>query len=308
MTGKIILILLALYIIFLFAPALVTYATVFCRKRSVSFLERDLSQSPFFPYQDQIAEEFAFFAALPVRDVSIQSFDNKTLRADFYDGGFPRTALCFHGYNSTGLNCFSTLGQKLYQSGWNILLINERAHGKSGGNRSTLGIFESSDVERWTQWALAQPNTKEVILAGVSMGCAAVAYASDKLNNKNIKALILDCGFTSPIQQLISDCKMRHLPWRSMMPVIWLCCRINPGIDLKTPTWKSLEHCHIPVFFIHGTNDKTVSISETRLNYQKCTAPKELLLVDGAPHAGSILFGGEKAWNALSSFLHLHTS
>lgn len=296
-----VLILLGIYLIFLFAPAVVMYRCIFTRKNPGHGLEK----SRFAACQAQIAEEFAFFAELPVQEVSVTAFDGVTLYGELY-GEFSRTAICFHGYNATGLRNFSTLGRRLYEAGWNVLMVQERAHGKSGGKQSTLGIFEAKDVLSWIAWT--EGVSDELLVAGVSMGCAAVGFASGDIRSSKVKALILDCGFTSPEHQLTVDALRRHLPAKLLLPHIRLFCRIHPGIDLRAKVAASLGRCRIPCFFIHGAEDETVALSETEENYLACTAPKALHVVPKAPHAAAFLTGGRSAWDALYTFLQNYTS
>lgn len=300
-----VLILLGIYLIFIFAPAFVMYKSVFCRKNGVPFPERDLQKTRFAPYRAQILEDFAFFSQLPMQEVCITAADGAVLRGTLY-GQYRRTAILFHGYNATGLNNFSALGRRLYESGWNILLADERAHGKSGGTQSTLGILEGRDVLSWIGWA--EDHADELLVAGVSMGCAAVGFASGDICSPKVRALILDCGYTSPNAQLIADCRRRHLPHRLLLPHIRLLCRIRPGVDLRAEVGQSLGRCRIPCFFIHGSDDETVALSETEENYTACTAPKVLHVVPGAPHAAAFLAGGAGAWDALCTFLKNYTT
>lgn len=294
--------LLGAYIVLLLAPAIVLYGIIFSRRTPADFPDRDLRRSPLGKKKAQLSEEFAFFGTLSPQQIRITASDGTVLQADLYDGGHARTAVCFHGCNSTPLNCFSTLGRRLYADGWNLLLVTQRAHGKSGGKHCGLGILEQQDVLCWADWACARPGTRTVVLAGVSMGCTSVALCADRLPRK-VRALILDCGYTSPCRQLTAECRRRHLPAWALMPVIRALAALRPGIDLRQSTLQPLAACRIPVFFVHGTADRTVDVAETEENYRACGAPGELRLVPGAPHAGAFAFGGEALWDALRSFL-----
>ena len=52
-------------------------------------------------------------------------------------------------------------------------------------------------------------------------------------------------------------------------------------------TVEALRTTHLPVLFIHGTDDHFVPIEMTYENYKACAGPKHLLVVPGAEHGMS---------------------
>ena len=89
-----------------------------------------------------------------------------------------RCILLIHGYADARI---STLGwAPLCRSlGWNVLTIDLRAHGESGGRSCSAGVREADDVAAvLTQLQLRfEKQTSELVLFGISMG-ATVALAT----------------------------------------------------------------------------------------------------------------------------------
>lgn len=55
------------------------------------------------------------------------------------------------------------------QHQWNLLLVTSRAHGESGGEFSTLGIWERYDCRDWANWAAKRFGAKtSIFLMGVN--------------------------------------------------------------------------------------------------------------------------------------------
>ena len=65
-------------------------------------------------------------------------------------------------------------------------------------------------------------------------------------------------------------------------------CRQKINVDSGDhSTMDALKKTHIPVLFIHGSDDRFVPVEMTYENYKACASPKRLLIVPGANHAMS---------------------
>ena len=84
------------------------------------------------------------------------------------------TLLYFHGYRGTSADfCFCI--RFFHSRGFNVLLPDQRAHGRSGGKYICFGVKERFDCLDWIKFAgetLAQG--LPVVLDGISMGCTTV--------------------------------------------------------------------------------------------------------------------------------------
>lgn len=298
------LILAAAYIVFLLAPTVVMYKTIFCRKRGVALDEMDLPKTYFYPFAYEMRAAEAFFSRLPASELSVTARDGTVLRGDYYPRGTDKTAVLMHGYRALPINNFGVLAKALYERGFNILLVHQRGHGKSGGKHTELGLIEQYDLLEWIKLVSAYDGCEELLLGGVSMGCAAIAYASDKINDPKVKAMLLDCGYSSPYDQFRVDSIKRHLPWRLMLPYIRAYAKRFLKIDIKQPVSDSLKKTAIPALFIHGTDDMTVPLEQGLSNFESCSSEKELITVPGANHATALLMGGREATNRLYGFIN----
>lgn len=297
------LILCGLYIILLLAPAIVMYKTVYCRKSAEEFDEKDLRGTAYEAYENRIKDDFSFIRRLTPERVTVKAYDGIKLTGYYYSSGSERLALCVHGYNTTALNCYAPMGRFFMERGYDVLLIHERGHGESEGKMSTLGIKEQFDVQTWTEWACARDGIHTVVIAGVSMGCTALSYASDAICDPKVKAMVLDCGYTSPYDQMVHDLKERHLPDRLLMPHLCALAERDIAEDLSENVRDSLAHTSIPALFMHGTADTTVPPEVSEGSFAVCASPKQLYIVPDAAHACSFLQGGEEAKAVLAEFL-----
>ena len=281
------LIIAAFFVFFLLLPSAVLTVLLFRRKNTHDFDEvpERIRKSTYAPWSDEILAAFKKIRSLSPAEVSAVSNDGAVLKAEWLDRGSDRTAIFVHGFCATPFNNFAVQTCAFYERGYNVLAVWQRGHGKSGGRYTSLGILEQNDVLTWVDWAREHTAGDNIVLYGLSMGGASVAYASDKLTRETVRAMILDCCYPSPYYQMYAGKGKRAIIWAPIMPLIRLFAKLFVHIDIKQPTSDSLEKATVPAFFIAGLADKRVPYSQFKLNYEACASEKELLAVPDAPHA-----------------------
>jgi pimeloyl-ACP methyl ester carboxylesterase len=102
-----------------------------------------------------------------------------------------RTVILLHGYADAKVGAIAW-APAWHKLGWNILAIDLRAHGESGGVYCTGGFFEREDVSQVIDQLRARrpAETRRLAFFGVSFG-AAVAVATAAIRD-DVDALVLD--------------------------------------------------------------------------------------------------------------------
>jgi pimeloyl-ACP methyl ester carboxylesterase len=204
-----------------------------------SFFERDkdvekteaifyevVSNGPNANWLPRIEEGRLWLSKQPYEDVYAESRDGLRLLAKLYlnPQSSGDTILLAHGYKSTPERDFSCGCAFYFSQGFNVLLIDQRAHGDSEGDYICFGVKERYDVVNWAQWMVERfgPDKKYVI-GGMSMGCTTVLLAAALPElPPEIRGVVADCGFTSAIMNSVMCLKkaavFRRFPcsmWRS---------------------------------------------------------------------------------------------
>jgi uncharacterized protein len=243
------------------------------------------------PYLPELRRTAAWYKEQQKEKVQITSYDGLRLIAEYLPAENAKgTVICMHGFHSSPLRDFLPVVQFYHDGGWNILLPSQRSHGGSGGRYLTFGVRERYDCRGWVSYINERNGTElPVVLHGISMGCAAVVMSLGLEQPVNVKAVVADCGFTSPYEEMAHVLKnLKHLPVHVIMIFSRMLTRTIAGFGLKEySTLDALKVNKIPVLFIHGACDNFVPTEMSRRNYEVCRAPAELLIVNNVEHAVS---------------------
>ncbi|MBR7148923.1 MAG: alpha/beta fold hydrolase [Firmicutes bacterium] len=206
----------------------------------------------------------------PCEFVTIESRDGLKLSGRYYHvkDGAPLD-IGFHGYRSNPITDFSGGTELSFQMGHNVLLVDERAHGRSDGNTIGFGILERQDLLEWVNYAISRfGDDVKILLYGVSMGGATVLMASALDLPENVKGIIADCPFASPIE-IILDVGRKTMPWLPswlVKPFAILGARIYGGFDLlETDASQEVAVSKVPILIIHGEDDRYVPCEMSNL-------------------------------------------
>lgn len=250
-----------------------------------------------------------FFSQNP-EEISLKSFDNLNLVAyNLPAQNAKGTWLLIHGHRSSPLREYASLARFFNELGYNVIMPYQRAHGKSDGKYITLGVRERYDVRDWILKANEiYGGQSPLYLEGISMGCASVLMSLSFDLPPNLRAVVADCGYTSPYEimwKVVRKDKNIPLP-RLVLGIGNLLANMLADFDLdEYSTFSGLRYNQIPVLFIHGTADDCVPIEMTISNFQYCVSEKFLYLVEGAPHAISYYVDEENYRKKITQFCKL---
>ena len=264
------------------------YRMAFYADRSIPQEEYPLPKGEAYePYRDKMVQWIKETRQMPHEDVEITSFDGLKLRGRFFE--FSPDApieLMFHGYRGSSEQDLSGGVQRCFKVGHSALVIDQRACGRSEGNKITFGILESRDCHSWIRFARQHfGEHRKLILCGISMGAATVLLAAGKELPPNVIGVLADCGYTSPKEIIREVIRQMKLPPAICYPFVRLAARLFAGFDLEEDSpLEAAARCQVPVILFHGEGDDFVPCSMSVRNYDACNARKRLVTVPGAGH------------------------
>ncbi|MDO5423942.1 MAG: alpha/beta hydrolase [Eubacteriales bacterium] len=281
----------------------VFFKKVFCRKKPGEKSLWDEEAPSFENYRHQIAEGKEWLKEMEPESeyVMIRSFDGLMLDGRFIpaEEETGKTVLAVHGYTSTGEKDYAVLARFFHDAGYNVLLVDNRAHGASEGKYIGFGCLDREDCYRWVQYLNNRFHGNcEIFLHGISMGAATVLMTSELNLPPSVKGIIADCGYTSPRDEFTERMKEREKsgPFGNVIvAALNLICRVVAGYGLSDcSSSEAVARTQIPVFLIHGEEDRVVPVRMAREIYRACASKKKLWIVKGAGHAESFYYAQEE--------------
>lgn len=195
---------------------------------------------------------------------------------------------------------------------YNLLLLEMRGHGESGGKWIGMGYLDSLDLLAWCQWICArQGDQARIALHGCGMGAAAaILCAGETALPSQVHAVVCENVFTDAWNAIVS---LYH----------GLGLDVHPGLDLVR---SNLRHQHggydlslaapidylddvsVPVLFTHAAHDTFIppymSVQMYRAAVEKHPeAGHEIASFDHAGHQMSCLGDEQSFYSTVFAFL-----
>ena len=214
------------------------------------------------------------------------------------------TIIIAHGLGASKSD-FINLSEFLSSNWFNVLLFDFRAHGESGGKSCSLGLKEQMDITAALDYIILRKNlkNKNVGLYGFSLGGSAGILTASK--DLRIKAIVADTPF-SRLYTISADVIKRtyHLPSFPFMQLANVFYRLSFGGWIGQVAPADVIHLISPrpILLIISDIDQMTPIYHARKLIRKAGEPKELWVIEGAIHGGTISMDAERYNQKLFNF------
>ncbi|HSP18622.1 MAG TPA: alpha/beta hydrolase [Myxococcaceae bacterium] len=195
----------------------------------------------------------------------------------------------------------------LWRKGFNVVTYSYRGLPGSDRRRVTLGIDEVNELQAAIAFARRRVKGARIGLLGYSMG--AVVSLLGGAGEPSIEAFVLDSPF-SDLGRLLKENigRLTHLPGGPFITAVDLLLRLRSGHRLADASpltvLSALEPR--PLFFIHGGADAVTGVHHSRLLYDNYRGPREIWVVQGAPHTGAYFADRELYVERVAAFFGPH--
>ncbi|MDP4263471.1 MAG: alpha/beta hydrolase [Bacteroidota bacterium] len=234
-----------------------------------TFYRQTLSQSPAFAYSPVVLKTHD--------DISINAWYS---RADTLPKG---TVILFHGLmGHKGLVMDEAVAFR--NLGYNVMMVDVRDHGNSGGNTTTIGYRESEEVSLAYNY-VQQAGEKNIFLWGASMGAVEIIKAVSDYG-VHPSGIIVEMPFLSLQSHLEGRARILGFPQQpfAFLTTFWIGIeRGFNGFGFKITSYAKNIEC--PVLEQYGEKDELVLKKETDAIYQAIASRnKKLVIYEGAMH------------------------
>jgi alpha-beta hydrolase superfamily lysophospholipase len=233
---------------------------------------------------------------LDATTISLTSEDGIPLQAWYIPANGPRgVVVILHGMDGMDASSFLPHATYLHEAGYASVVLDMRAHGRSGGNRIGFAFEEPQDVSAILNWIASQNELEDVPVAllGFSMGGAtAIRTAAVR---PDVNEVISVSSFSS-IDKILGQGMLLMGAPKEMIRIYTPFMRL--GLLTLYEVWPataSPEHdisliSPRPVLLLHGSADSQIPVEQAYVLQEAGGQNVELQIFEGADH---LVFRGD---------------
>jgi uncharacterized protein len=187
--------------------------------------------------------------------------------------------------------------------GYNILLVDARAHGNSGSHMTTIGFRESEEVKLAYDYVLQQ-GEKTIFLWGFSMGAVEIIKAVSE-HQLQPAGLILEMPYGSLQSHVKARMHSIGFPKQPFGFFVTFWIGVERGFNgLGFTLDKYAKKINCPVLLQYGSNDQLVSKQEVNSVYNAfASTHKRLAIYENVGHASLLQMDPMKWRGEVGNFL-----
>ena len=237
------------------------------------------------------------------REVSVYS-GKYHLFGEYFDFGFDRAAIIIAGRTETLLYSYY-FAEPYRAAGYNVLVIDNRSHGKSDGRLNSLGYHEHRDILRWAQMLHDDCGNRQVMLHGICIGASNALFALTADDCPDyMQGMVSEGMFTCFYESLYYHIKEMKQPMQPSLAEVRGYMKLFTGYDIKKdgPVFR-IHKLKKPILMLQSREDKYSLPSRAKDLYDLCTAPKRLVYFRKGAHSHIKINAPEKYDGVIIDFL-----
>lgn len=221
---------------------------------------------------------------LPYQTVHLVTKDSLSLEAWYIPVDSSKgTVILFHGLGGNKSNVLKQAYEFRFL-GFNVMLVDLRAHGRSDGNITTMGFRESEDVKLAYDYILKR-GERNIILYGISLGSVVIAKAVYDYNISPSR-VILEIPFSNLKRLVGVRGRMIGFPEGPFGAFVTFWASVEQGFNgFRQNTYKYVQKINCPVLIQCGAIDIFASPAERDAIFRNIPATeKKLVIFENAVH------------------------
>ena len=226
------------------------------------------------------------------------------LYAEYIDLGFDRAVILVPG-RTEGLTYGYYFAEPYAKMGYNVLAIDQRAHGKSDGRFNTLGFEEHKDLIAWAELLHEQFGVQSVVLHGICIGSSAclMALTADWCP-RYIEGLVAEGMYPAFYESFRNHMIELKKPTFPALPMVDLWMRIYTGHSMKRGNINIIHKLDKPLLMLHSREDLYSLPERAQDLYDACGSErKELVWFEHGAHSKLRPTDKERYDSAITAFL-----
>jgi uncharacterized protein len=200
--------------------------------------------------------------------------------------------LLFHGVSD---NRVGVIGQSefLLQNGYNVVMMDTRVHGASGGSIATYGWLERKDTSAVIDALEESEKPQHLFALGESMGGGIALQSAG--TDPRIEAVVAEASFANLQEAAYDYAGLRQYPWLGktlFAPGAWLMVYRGeklagfPAAEVSPA--KAVATRPFPVLIICDEEDQALPCRHSEMIFRAAKGPKEFWRVPRAWHTAAL--------------------
>jgi uncharacterized protein len=200
--------------------------------------------------------------------------------------------LLFHGVADNRMGVLEHAGMLLL-AGYDVVMMDARAHGASGGAMATYGWLERNDTRAIVDALETTEHPRHLFALGESMG-AGIALQSAAVEPR-IEAVVAEAAFANLREASYDYAGLRRYPWLGktlFAPGTWTMIYHAASLAelpaSEVSPEKAVAERAFPVLLICDAADVALPCRHTKRIYDAARGPKNIWTVPGAFHTAAL--------------------
>lgn len=202
--------------------------------------------------------------------------------------------ILIHGIGGTKAALYNQ-SKILASHGIQSIVMDNRAHGKSGGEYCTFGYLEKKDVNSIVEYILSKEKNLCIGIWGKSLGAAIGIQSMEMIDQ--IEFGIFESTFTN-LNQIVFEYGDRIFSGLMYKPfsdfLLNRAGKIGSFYPKEVNPLNSIKNISKPILIIHGQDDDKISLKHGQNLYNSCPSiKKEFLIIEKGLHNDLQKKGGD---------------
>ena len=230
--------------------------------------------------------------------------DGLNLYGEYYDFGFDKAVMVLSG-RTESLRYGYYFAIPYAKAGFNVLVVDPRAHGYSDGKYNTVGFEESKDAIAWVNYISKEFNVQSFVLHGICIGAAGgmLAITSSECP-ECVKVLVTEGMFPKFWESMKNNLIERKRMFFPILQFIDLWMRLKTGHSMKKGPIDFISKMDKPLLMLQSKVDKYSLSQNAEKMFAMCPSDeKRLVLFESGDHSLLRFTHTEKYDSEITNFL-----
>ena len=204
--------------------------------------------------------------------------DGVNLYGEYYDFGHKRVVMILSG-RTESLRYGYYFAIPYARAGWNILVVDPRAHGKSDGEFNTVGFEESRDDIAWVKHLRDCHGVEQVVFHGICIGAAGgmLALTSGDCPD-TVCGMVTEGMFPNFGESMKNHLIERKKPVKTFYPFIDMWMKHYTGHSMSSGPINVIHKLNVPLLMLHSREDLYSTPAYAQRLYDLAGAPEKRLV------------------------------